>query len=90
MYDLDNKSHYDYFDYIDANGNVQQYEPDSDMDFVSFKKLIKEEWLNKNKLTVKYEDMSLPQLKDICRQKKIKGFSTLKRLEIIDLLYQNE
>jgi hypothetical protein len=36
--------HYDYFDYIDDNGNIQQYEPDSDMDFVSFKKLMKKEW----------------------------------------------
>jgi hypothetical protein len=36
--------HYDYFDYIDDNDNIQQYEPDSDMDFVSFKKLMKKEW----------------------------------------------
>jgi len=36
--------HYDYFDYIDDNGNIKQYEPDSDMDFVSFKKLMKKEW----------------------------------------------
>jgi hypothetical protein len=86
MYDLENKSHYDYFDYIDANGNVQQSEPDSDMDFVNFKKIIKDEWLNSNKLTVKYEDMLLHELKDLCRQKKIKGFSNLKRLELIELL----
>ena len=86
MYDLENKSHYDYFDYIDANGNVQQYEPDSDMDFVTFKKLIKDEWLSVNKVAVKYEDMLLSELKELCRQKTIKGFSTLKRLEIIELL----
>lgn len=36
--------HYDYFDFIDEDGNTQQYEPDSDMDFVEFKKLMKKEW----------------------------------------------
>lgn len=45
-YDEDNKSHYDYFDYLDSNGGVKQYEPDSDMDFLEFKKLILEEWIN--------------------------------------------
>lgn len=44
MYDQEDLAHYDYFDYIDGNGAVQQYEPDSDMDFVDFKKLIKDEW----------------------------------------------
>ena len=48
MYDENNKSHYDYFDYIDINGHKKQYEPDSDMDFIEFKELIKNEWLNKN------------------------------------------
>lgn len=47
MYDENNNTHYDYFDYIDDNGNKQQYEPDSDMDFVSFKELIKNEWISK-------------------------------------------
>lgn len=47
MYDENNKSHYDYFDYIDGNGHKQQYEPDSDMDFVEFKEIIREEWLNR-------------------------------------------
>ena len=47
MYDENNNVHYDYFDYIDDNGNKQQYEPDSDMDFVSFKELIKNEWMGK-------------------------------------------
>ncbi len=50
MYDENNNVHYDYFDYIDDNGNKQQYEPDSDMDFISFKEIIKNEWMNKNKL----------------------------------------
>jgi hypothetical protein len=47
MYDQENLTHYDYFDYIDDNGNIQQYEPDSDMDFIEFKKQIKLEWSNK-------------------------------------------
>ncbi len=45
MYDDGNKNHYDYFDYLDANGSTQQYEPDSDMDFLAFKALMKKEWL---------------------------------------------
>jgi len=44
LYDQKDKGHYDYFDYIDANGNQQQYEPDSDMDFTEFKELMKKEW----------------------------------------------
>ena len=44
MYDGDSKKHYDYFDYLDGSGKIQQYEPDSDMDFVQFKATIREEW----------------------------------------------
>lgn len=47
MYDGEDSRHYDYFDYLDDAGNVMQYEPDSDMDFVSFKKKMKEEWENR-------------------------------------------
>ena len=36
--------HYDFFDYVDSEGVQQQYEPDSDMDFVEFKKLMKMEF----------------------------------------------
>jgi hypothetical protein len=46
MYDQKDKLHYDYFDYIDNNFEKQQYEPDSDMDFVQFKTVIKNEWYN--------------------------------------------
>ena len=46
MYDETNEKHYDYFDYLDDAGGVQQYEPDSDMDFSVFKELMREEWLN--------------------------------------------
>jgi hypothetical protein len=45
-YDFLDKSHYDYFDYI-SDGEIKQYEPDSDMDFVTFKKMIRlQEGLN--------------------------------------------
>ena len=44
MYDNEDTTHYDYFDYLDDNGNILQYEPDSDMDFISFKNKMKEEW----------------------------------------------
>jgi hypothetical protein len=44
MYDEKDDAHYDYFDYLDNEGVVQQYEPDSDMDFVEFKEVIREEW----------------------------------------------
>jgi len=45
MYKQGNITHYDYFDYLDADGKVQQYEPDFDMDFVEFKALMRKEWL---------------------------------------------
>jgi len=44
MYDGQNRLHYDFFDYVDAHGVKQQYEPDSDMDFVAFKALMRKEW----------------------------------------------
>jgi hypothetical protein len=51
MYKNDNTSHYDYFDYVDADGKTQQYEPDSDMEFLAFKALMKKEWLEANRKT---------------------------------------
>jgi hypothetical protein len=47
MYEQEDKKHYDYFDYIDEAGTIQQYEPDSDMDFLKFKQRMKEEWAGK-------------------------------------------
>ena len=47
MYDGEDDKHYDYFDYLDEKGVTQQYEPDSDMDFLAFKDLILEEWATK-------------------------------------------
>ncbi len=49
LYDDSNSVHYDYFDYIDSDGKIQHYEPDSDMDFISFKKLMKQEWYEQSK-----------------------------------------
>ena len=47
MYDRDDSVHYDYFDYIDDDDKIEHYEPDSDMEFMKFKKIIKCEWKNK-------------------------------------------
>lgn len=47
MYDQNNKKHYDYFDYKDVEGKIAQYEPDSDMEYSLFKKLMKKEWENR-------------------------------------------
>ena len=45
MYEDEDSKHYDYFDYIeDSTGNIKHYEPDSDMDFVEFKKQMQKEW----------------------------------------------
>ncbi len=48
LYDENDKIHYDYFDYLGEKNAKSQYEPDSDMDFIEFKKLMKKEWENKN------------------------------------------
>ena len=47
MYDQKNRLHYDYFDYLDDTNQVRQYEPDSDMDFIAFKELMRTEWENR-------------------------------------------
>lgn len=44
MYTEKDNRHYDYFDYLNADGMKQPYEPDSDMDFLDFKRLMKSEW----------------------------------------------
>jgi hypothetical protein len=44
MYDADDLGHYDYFDYLDDNNKLAQFNPNSDMDFVAFKALMREEW----------------------------------------------
>ena len=47
MYETDDNKHYDYFDYLDGSGFQQPFEPNSDMDFIEFKKIIKREWSEK-------------------------------------------
>jgi predicted metal-dependent enzyme (double-stranded beta helix superfamily) len=53
MYDEKDKVHYDYFDYLDSKEQKQQYEPDSDMDFIQFKETMKQEWENRNTILKK-------------------------------------
>jgi hypothetical protein len=43
MYENEDVEHYDYFDYIGAKKN-QPFEPNSDMEFIEFKNLMKKEW----------------------------------------------
>lgn len=44
MYEKSDTTHYDYFDYLDSDNKVQKFEPDSDMEFLTFKETIKAEW----------------------------------------------
>jgi hypothetical protein len=44
LYDKIDAAHYDYFDYLDTEGVKKQYEPDSDMEFLAFKELMRKEW----------------------------------------------
>jgi hypothetical protein len=67
MYENDDITHYDYFDYIDdEKGNIEQYEPDSDMDFISFKHLMKEEWKTRpsfyTRMLQKMKPQNVPKL----------------------------
>ena len=54
LYDMNDKVHYDYFDYLGNANQKNQYEPDSDMDFVEFKKTIRKEWENRKKGTRRF------------------------------------
>lgn len=47
LYDTDDTTHYDYFDYLGNKNAKQHYEPDSDMDFLEFKECIRKEWNSK-------------------------------------------
>jgi hypothetical protein len=44
MYEEGDTKHYDYFDYVEAEKGIQQFEPDSDMDFLAFKETMRKEW----------------------------------------------
>jgi hypothetical protein len=47
MYEDTDSIHYDYFDYLDPKNAINQYDPDSDMEFLEFKKTIKREYLQR-------------------------------------------
>jgi hypothetical protein len=49
MYDADDTGHYGYFDYIGAEDKIESYEPGSDCDFMRFREIIKEQWVNRKK-----------------------------------------
>ena len=48
MYDESDRNHYAFFDYkVEDSDKIDKFDPDSDMDFLSFKETIKKEWLSK-------------------------------------------
>ncbi|MCC6371032.1 MAG: cysteine dioxygenase family protein [Bacteroidia bacterium] len=46
MYGEGNTEHYDYFDYLESNGQTRNFTPNSDCDFLGFKEKMKQEWLS--------------------------------------------
>ena len=45
QYGQDDHQHYEYFDYIDGSGaKISQFKPNTDWDFLEFKRLIRAEW----------------------------------------------
>jgi hypothetical protein len=48
MYETSDTLHYYYFDYLDGSNAKQQFEPDSDMEFIKFKTQMKHEWYGRN------------------------------------------
>jgi hypothetical protein len=54
--------YYDYFDYLDNKGKKQNYEPDSDMDFILFKETMKQEWESRKNVV---KSMSIKRLTSI-------------------------
>lgn len=44
LYGGSDSDHYGYFDYLDERGEVCQFTPNSDADFLEFKELMKREW----------------------------------------------
>ena len=48
MYDESDRNHYAFFDYkVEDSNKIDNFDPDSDMDFLLFKEIIKKEWLSK-------------------------------------------
>lgn len=46
MYSDDNTEHYDYFDYLNTSGQIDQFKPNSDCDFLGFKEKMRKEWIS--------------------------------------------
>ncbi|MGF1749221.1 MULTISPECIES: cysteine dioxygenase [Vibrio] len=44
QYSTANTQHYEYFDYLEPNGEIEQFTPNSDMGFLEFKSLMWQEW----------------------------------------------
>ena len=49
MYSDDDTEHYKYFDYLGDHTDPDLFTPNSDMDFLEFKELMKKEWYSKNR-----------------------------------------
>lgn len=47
LYGEGNTTHYKYFDYLNPHGQIKQFTPNSDMEFLEFKALMKREWLRR-------------------------------------------
>jgi len=46
MYGEGNTEHYSYFDYLNSEGQTEQFDPNSDCDYLTFKELMRYEWIN--------------------------------------------
>lgn len=44
MYESNDNSHYEYFDYLDDGGIIEHFDPDSDADYLEFREIMKQEW----------------------------------------------
>ena len=49
MYSDDDSEHYKYFDYLGDHTDPDLFTPNSDMDFLEFKEIMKKEWYSKNR-----------------------------------------
>ncbi|MBU2713945.1 hypothetical protein, partial [Zooshikella harenae] len=49
MYDSSDIHHYEYFDYVNADGAIQHFTPNSDWEFGVFKAELKNEWNNRKR-----------------------------------------
>jgi hypothetical protein len=47
MYESNDNSHYEYFDYLGDGGIIEHFDPDSDADYLEFREIMKTEWAEK-------------------------------------------